>query len=157
MTTTTGNDCEKLRGMALKTIESISNAIDEENKTASLKRIERVLEAIDTTILDYEIITGLDDLREAIEEYRAITRAGLAPEEYQEEKGSAFEAIQEVVGELDIDEDALKELEAPPVKTRWEQIIEFDRDHTLAELKRMAEEKGISPSGTKHAIIARLI
>lgn len=47
----------------------------------------------------------------------------------------------------------------PPVKpaeiTR-EQIWEMDYNHTLDELKKMAREKGVSPSGTKHEIIRRL-
>ena len=107
--------------------------------------------------MEAEVITDLEDLRSAIADYHGITRAGLTPEEYQEEKESAFEATQEAVEGLDIDEDALESLEAPPVKSKREQILEFDYAHTLDELKKMAREKGVSPSGTKHAIIARLI
>ena len=146
-----------VRDIIQGTIDSIHEAIDEANKAASVKRIERVLGAIDPKILEAGVITDLEDLRTAIDDYRGITRAGLTPEEYQDEKGDAFEAIQEAVEGLDIDEDALERLESPPVKTRQEQIMEFDYAHTLNELKRMAREKGVSPSGTKHAIIARLI
>jgi len=42
-------------------------------------------------------------------------------------------------------------------KTRREQIWDFDYNHTLEDLKKMAREKGVSPSGTKHEIIGRLI
>ena len=146
-----------MRAIIQGTIDSIHEAIDEADKTASVKRIERVLAAIDPKILEAEVITDLEDLRSAIADYRGITRAGLTPEEYQDEKGDAFEAIQEAVEGIDIDEDALESLEAPPVKTKREQIMEFDYAHTLNELKRMARGKGVSPSGTKHAIIARLI
>jgi len=146
-----------VRDIIQGTLDSIHEAIDEVDKTTSVKHIERVLRAIDPKILEAEVITGLEDLRAAITDYRGITRAGLTPEEYQEEKESAFEAIEEAVDGLDIDEDALESLEALPVKTRREQIMEFDYAHTLNELKRMAREKGVSPSGTKHTIIARLI
>ncbi len=218
-----------MRDIIQGTIDSIHEAIDEADKTASVKRIERVLGVIDPKILEAEVITDLEDLRSAIADYRGITRAGLTPEEYQEEKESAFEAIKEAVDGLDIDEDALESLEAPPVKETWqmtrkefikqdleryrkdakdlgfsfneqlqtklsgeqhektvrkalsigkpvppevlkdypdlvstvktrrEQIIEIDYAHTLNELKRMAREKGVSLSGTKHAIIARLL
>ena len=146
-----------IRDIIQGTIDSIHEAIDEADKTASVKRIERVLGVIDPKILEAEVITDLEDLRSAIADYRGITRAGLTPEEYQDEKETAFDAITEAVNGLDIDEDALESLEAPPVKTKREQIMEFDYAHPLNELKRMAREKGVSPSGTKHAIIARLI
>ncbi len=37
------------------------------------------------------------------------------------------------------------------------EIIEFDRNHTLAELKKMAVEAGFSPSGAKKELAAKLI
>lgn len=43
-----------------------------------------------------------------------------------------------------------------PGKTVAE-IIEFDRNHTLAEIKKMCVEAGISPSGDKKELAARLI
>ena len=145
------------RALASRAIDLIRETIDEASKAASLKRIERILSEIDPRILEVEVITDLEDLRSAIADYHGITRAGLTPEEYQEEKESAFEATQEAVEGLDIDEDALESLEESPVKSKREQILEFDYAHTLDELKKMAREKGVSPSGTKHAIIARLI
>ena len=36
-------------------------------------------------------------------------------------------------------------------------VIEFDRDHTLAEIKKMCVEAGFSPSGSKKELAARLI
>ena len=37
------------------------------------------------------------------------------------------------------------------------EVIEFDRNHTLAELKNMCVEAGLSPSGHKKEMAARLI
>ena len=36
-------------------------------------------------------------------------------------------------------------------------VIEFDRDHSLAELKKMCVEAGLSPSGHKKELAAKLI
>ena len=44
-----------------------------------------------------------------------------------------------------------------PDKSRFEAIKAMDYDHTLEELKRMARDRGLSPSGTKHEIIDRLL
>jgi len=44
-----------------------------------------------------------------------------------------------------------------PVGITREQVIDFDRAHTLDEIKQMARDKGLSPSGTKHQIIERLL
>ena len=38
-----------------------------------------------------------------------------------------------------------------------EEVIEFDRNHTLAEIKRMCVEAGLSPSGHKKELAAKLI
>ncbi len=37
------------------------------------------------------------------------------------------------------------------------EVIEYDRNHTLAELKKMCVEAGISPSGHKKELAAKLI
>ncbi|MBA7600675.1 hypothetical protein ES703_07734 [subsurface metagenome] len=37
------------------------------------------------------------------------------------------------------------------------EVIEFDRNHTLAEIKKMAVEAGFSPSGHKKELAAKLI
>ncbi len=37
------------------------------------------------------------------------------------------------------------------------EVIDFDRNHTLAELKKMCVETGISPSGAKKELAAKLI
>ncbi len=37
------------------------------------------------------------------------------------------------------------------------EVIEFDRNHTLAELKNMCVEAGLSPSGHKKQLAAKLI
>ena len=38
-----------------------------------------------------------------------------------------------------------------------DEVIEFDRNHTLSEIKKMCMETGISPSGHKKELAARLI
>ena len=37
------------------------------------------------------------------------------------------------------------------------EIVEFDRNHTLAEIKKMCVEAGLSPSGSKKELAAKLI
>jgi len=37
------------------------------------------------------------------------------------------------------------------------ELIEFDRNHTLAEIKKMCVEAGLSPSGHKKELAAKLI
>ena len=37
------------------------------------------------------------------------------------------------------------------------EVVEFDRNHTLAELKKMCVEAGLSPSGHKKELAAKLI
>jgi hypothetical protein len=48
-----------------------------------------------------------------------------------------------------------RELAMP--KTRKEELIMYDRGHTLEELKEMCRKKGLSVSGSKKELIARLI
>jgi len=87
---------EKVR----QVIESLQQAIDETRKADSIRHIERIL---DTTEVEHHLI-GIDDLREVITDYKAITREGLTPEEYIEEKETAFESIVEAVEGLDVEE-----------------------------------------------------
>ena len=132
------------REQAHQVIESVQEATDETRKADSIRRIERILARISTEILDREIITGLDDLQDAIEEYKGIERAGLTPEEYQEEKEAAFEAIAEAVDGLDIDEDAFESLEEeeiekpPPVKLPAPNEL---RRKGIATLDRLIQDK----------------
>ena len=37
------------------------------------------------------------------------------------------------------------------------EVVEFDRNHTLAELKEMSVEAGLSPSGHKKELAAKLM
>ena len=146
------------RDQATQTIEDIQKAIDETKKTDSIRRIERAIKRIDTEILDRELITGLDDLEAAIEEYKGIEREGLTPEEYRDEKESAFEAIGEAAEGLDIDEDALEDLEAEekptePVVT----VADCEAKHSAVDLRGMARRAGISPSGSKRELCRALI
>ena len=113
------------REQAHQVIESVQKAIDETRKADSIRRIERILDRSEVE----RFVTGSDDLREAIADYKGIEREGLTPEEYQEEKEAAFEAIAEAVDGLDIDEDALEEIEEQPTpnELRRKSIEMLDR------------------------------
>lgn len=145
------------RDQAKQAIENISEAVDEARKADSIKRIERAMERIDTEILDREIITGLDDIESAIEDYKGIEKSGLTPEEYRDEKDSAFEAVVEAVGGLDIDEDALQEMEDEEKPKKVVTVAEAEAKYSAVELKDMARKAGISPTGSKRELCQRLI
>ena len=128
----TKHDLEK---EARQVIDKLRGAMmDETRKAQSIKRIQTDLDRISTDLLDAELLSGLEDLENAIEEYRGIEREGLTPEEYQDEKQSAFETIQEVIDEVELDEEALKELTTIPntfpdnvvlrTSARWDNMVE---------------------------------
>jgi hypothetical protein len=81
-------------------ITELEDLMDEENKPASLKRLERALEEIDE-----DQISGVDDLQTAIQEYKDVERAGKTPEEYVQEKDSAFEHIIDTINDLELVEE----------------------------------------------------
>ena len=146
------------REQANEVIDSVLKAIDETKKSDSIKRIERILSQIDPKILEHEVITDLGVLREAIADYKGIERAGLTPEEYIEEKESAFEAVDAAAQELDIDEDALEELESseklPGIVVT---VADCEAKYSAVELKDLARRSGISPSGSKRDLCRELI
>lgn len=90
----------KLRSEMEDRLAQLSDLLDEEKKAASLKRLEKALEG-----LDEDLIEGLETVRDAIKEYRGVEKAGMTPQEYQDEKASAFEAIGEAVNDLTLVED----------------------------------------------------
>ena len=97
----------------------------------------------DTTELDNLMAEIIDDENNKRPVRRRETSLRIRVEEPTTE-----ERLEEEVGEL-----------FPggiPGKTLAE-IIEFDRNHTLAEIKKMCVEAGISPSGAKKELAARLI
>jgi len=68
--------------------------------------------------------------------------------ETDEEEETLLERLSREVGYL-FDDDITDEL--------LEEIIAYDRDHTLAELKEECQEAGLSTSGHKKKMAARLI
>lgn len=85
----------KLRSEMEERLAQLGDILDEDKKAASLKRLEKALDG-----LDEDLVEGVDAVRDAIEEYRDVEKAGMAPAEYQQEKASAFDAIGEAVSEL---------------------------------------------------------
>lgn len=76
---------------------SLNECLDEENKYQSLKRLEKVLAA-----LDYDDFDGLEDIEAAIEDYRGVEKEGMIIEEYHDEKDSAFEEIGNTVESVEL-------------------------------------------------------
>jgi len=70
----------------------LSAAMDEENKAASIRKLEKIIAQLDIEELDKIDISGLE---EAIDDYRAVSR---------EEKQDAFENIQSAIDELEENE-----------------------------------------------------
>ncbi len=81
-------------------ISQLQNTLNEDNKSASLKKFKSLFNQ-----LDQDTVEGYDDVESAIEEYEGIERSGMTPEEYADEKSSAFEAIQEAVDGLELIEE----------------------------------------------------
>jgi len=84
---------EQIDVEALK--ENLTNLMDEESKSTSIRKLSKALEKINT-----DKVEGVDEIKEAIEEYENITREGMTSEEYNDEKSSAFEAIGDAIDEL---------------------------------------------------------
>lgn len=59
----------------------------------------------------------------------------------------------------DVFKDFIEELERQLVapKTRREELIMYDKGHTLEELREMCRKRGLVLSGTKKELIARLV
>jgi len=128
-------------------ISKTQDILDEGNKAKSISRLEDFINKSDLTD---DKVEGLTDVEEAINEYRDVEKSGMTPEEYQEEKASMFEAIQDAVNALEV----IAEEEVEP---RLESVVDYDRRYTLEELREMARREGLSPSGSKKGIAARLI
>lgn len=80
-------------------IAGLSDILDEENKAASIRALEKALAGLP------EQVAGIDEVTDAIRDYRDIERAGMTPEEYQEGKEGAWEAIVEAVEGLTTEEE----------------------------------------------------
>lgn len=85
---------KKVKPMAASTqlIDRLLSLMNEDDKAKSIKALEKALLG-----LDYDQWTGLDEIEEAINEYKEITRAGISPEEYTEAKQTAFDFLKEAI------------------------------------------------------------
>ena len=81
-------------------LDDLQGLLDESKKTESLKKLETALNRL--TPEQRRSIDGLGDLEQAIGDYRGITRQGLTPEDYIEEKESAWGEIEEALGNLSL-------------------------------------------------------
>ncbi|MDO8634907.1 MAG: hypothetical protein Q7R34_01495 [Dehalococcoidia bacterium] len=95
-----------------KQIEALKNILNEENKAASIKKLEKALACLDIEEIDK--VEGLEDVEQAIQDYRDIEKEGMSPEEYQEEKTTAFEVINDSLDALEIIEEDEEEPETEP-------------------------------------------
>jgi hypothetical protein len=77
----------------------LNGIMNEEKKAQSIKALEKTLAGVDEDKVD------ISDLEEAIQQYKDVTREGLTPEEYNDEKQTAFENIQEQIEALEPTED----------------------------------------------------
>jgi len=80
----------------------LKGLLNEDSKAKSISKLEDFINKNDLT---EEQIIGLDEIETYIDEYRGIERAGLSPEEYVDEKASAFEALSDVVEALEVSEE----------------------------------------------------
>lgn len=94
----------RLRSEMEDRLAQLSELLDEDKKAASIKRLEKAIAG-----LDEDMIEGLDFVQESLEEYKGIERAGMTPEEYNDAKAAAFDALKDAVEGLQVideDEDA---------------------------------------------------
>lgn len=90
-------------------LDDLQQLLDEEKKSESLKKLEAALKGL--TLEQRQSIEGLADLEAAITDYRSISRKGMTPEEYLEEKETAWEEIASALDNLSVEEE---EEEKPP-------------------------------------------
>lgn len=89
---------EKERELLSNLVDDLQDILDVSKKTDSLERFEKVLSKL--TPEQVEAIEGLDEVNVAIADYKSIPQKGKTPEEYQDEKGSAWTEIENAVAAL---------------------------------------------------------
>ena len=80
-----------------KVIAEWQTTLDDGKKSASLGKLESKIGDVEE-----DVVEGIGDLRSAIDDYRDIKRAGMAPEDYALEKEEAWEAIREALDALQL-------------------------------------------------------
>ncbi len=104
---------EKIPAISLESkLEELKHILNEENKAASIKKLEKAMANLGMEEIDK--VEGLEDVEQAIQDYRDIEKEGMSPEEYQEEKTSAFEVINDSLDALEIIEEDEEEPEEEP-------------------------------------------
>ncbi len=93
-------------------VEALKHILNEGNKAASIKMLEKAMANLGMEEIDK--VEGLEDVEQAIQDYRDIEKEGMSPEEYQEEKTSAFEVINDSLDALEIIEEDEEEPEEEP-------------------------------------------
>lgn len=78
-------------------ITELEDIMDESSKTGSIKKLERALDAIDE-----DQVSGLGELRDAIQEYKDIEKTDKTLQEYAQEKDDAFETIINAINDLEL-------------------------------------------------------
>lgn len=76
----------------------LQGLLDEEEKTETLRRLERKL--VKLTPEQRQAFEGLNELEAAIRAYHAIEPKGMSPQDYQDEKASAWRDIEEALEAL---------------------------------------------------------
>lgn len=89
-------------------LDTLQAQMDESKKTLSIRRIEAFLEQVSP-----EQVEGIDELKDAIQEYKGISKKGMTPEEYVDEKETAFEEVISALENLEIIEPEETEEETP--------------------------------------------
>ena len=84
-------------------LDNLQSLLNEDKKTDSLKKLESALNRL--TPEQRKSIDGLDDLEQAVKDYKDIQRSGLTPEDYASEKESAWGEIEDAVNNLSIEEE----------------------------------------------------
>lgn len=77
----------------------LTNVMNDDRKTDSIKKLKKKLAGVDEDKVD------ISDLEEKIDEYESIERTDKTPEEYRDEKQSAFDDIKESIDELELTEE----------------------------------------------------
>lgn len=92
-------------------LDAIQSLLDESRKAESLRKLEAALGKL--TPAQRRSIEGLDELIRAIKDYKDIQRKGLTPEEYQEEKESAWSEIEDRLDNLSVEEEEVVPIAKP--------------------------------------------
>mgnify|MGYP001566259242 FL=1 len=90
-------------------VSQIQTVLDESNRAPTLKKLKILMAQ-----LNEDMVEGVEDIEAAIEEYEGIQREGLTPEEYRDERETAFQDIQDATQGLALIEKEEEVVPAPP-------------------------------------------